>query len=483
MDNGSLKFMRMPDGTIRITESALIDFLTDQGIDLGEVLSKAGYTEVTTTIETAESQPDPAATESPSPPAETQPPSVKPIDHEPVRQAEPPPRQSPAYESLPGPLETKPDQFADQNLRAAQICDAVLTDAAGRGAQTVHLDPHGGRLLLRLRIDGVLRNKPNFDRNLTSAMQREIVEHLLKLADTQIDPDKITIPIDSGFTMTINEREMALHLSAVPTADGIRLVIHMPSEPADLGLLELENSARANLEKLLQSGGLIVVASKRRTGRDSALQALLTASNMSGTSVLTIGPDCVADIDTISHLRLDPAAGLTYGAASGAIKRQDADTVVLTELRDPTTAWNAFEAAHDGALVIAGANVDSACDAITELRTMGIEPWPLGGTLKAVIEQASVSALCEQCRLRLDESSYEAVGCDQCGGTGWAGTTILTGIVFVDGRLAELIRAGASSAQVSCEIADSSPWSLANIAQNAVELGVTTRDQAAGLFL
>ena len=451
MEEGVLRFRRMPDGTTRVTESELIDFLTRQGMDLDKVLSKAGYTKVSLDkkISDVKSQSEPDET----------------VD-----------------EPAPGPITKTTVKAPESSPRAAQVCDAIFSDAKNHRAETIHFTPYRSGLVLQLRIDGQLRNKPNFSRNLPEPLRREIVAHLLGLADPSIEPDKLRVPIYSEFALTIDSQKMWVRLSGVPTAFGVKLVIRMPRQSADLARLEIDSDTQADLELLLESGGLIVVAASQKTARDEALAALLEACDASNASVLAIGPQLETDIYTVSHLKLNPPAGLTYAAASAAIADQDADTILLTELRDPTTAWGAFNAAHDGALVIAGSNCDSAREAISELVAMGIEPWPLGRTLKAVVQRASIPVLCEHCRRREDESSYQPVGCDRCDDTGWSGMKVLTGIVFVQGRLVDLIRSGAPSEQIDREIAESQPHCLANIAKNAIDLGVTTRDEAAGLI-
>ncbi|MDP6634297.1 MAG: ATPase, T2SS/T4P/T4SS family [Phycisphaerae bacterium] len=490
MDNGSLRFHRISDGTTRITESALIDFLTEQGINLGEVLAKAGYTKVSTSgdSEDAERQEyspqeapdDPDETVTDLAPAES-------IDDEPDQAIAPPPEQlntiapAPADESPSVTVPLQPPEIPRPDMQADQICDAIFADAAAQGAQTIHLTPGRDRLVLQLRIDGALRDKLNFDSNLTDDLRTKIVACVLKRANPDIEPDTLSVPISAEFTQTIEGQDVALRLSALPTVRGARLVIHMPSPTADLELLGLDDSSAPRLEKLLQADGLILVASKRRTGRDLALQALLNATKTNGASVITIGGNSTPGLDNVAHLHIDPPAGLTYATATDAVKHQDADAIVLTELRDPETALNAFEAAHDGSLVIAGTNAHSARQAITQLRAMGIESWPLGGTLKAVIEQASVPLLCEHCKQQSDNSSYEPVGCGRCGHTGWAGRTVLSGIVFTDGQLADLIRTGAPNEQIEHAVAQS-PGSLARVARTAVARGLTTPAQTARIL-
>ena len=246
----------------------------------------------------------------------------------------------------------------------------------------------------------------------------------------------------------------------------------MISIPLAREALVLEVSARTRLEELLQGDGLIVVAAKRKIGRDQTLRTLLASSDTTARSVIAIEQNCKPNLDEVVQLQLNPPAGLTCASAATAIEDQDADTILLTELRDPSTAFGAFQAAHDGALVIAGINANSALEATSEMLAMGLEPWPLGRTLKAIVEQASIRTLCQHCEN----------GCDRCEQTGWLGRTVLSGVVFIEGEIADLIRKGTSPEQLAQAIAQVGSGSLACAAQSAVDAGITTPQEVAHIL-
>ena len=132
-----------------------------------------------------------------------------------------------------------------------------------------------------------------------------------------------------------------------------------------------------------------------------------------------------------------------------------------------------MDAAHDGSLVIAGINAHSAASAMDELLVMGLEPWPLGGALKAIVEQTSVRTLCPRCQ----------GGCDACEQTGWSGRKVLSGVVFIDAHLGELIRTGGSPQQFAQIVAQTSQTSLSDAAQAAVDAGETTVEEVAHIFV
>ncbi|MCP4379726.1 MAG: Flp pilus assembly complex ATPase component [bacterium] len=437
--SGSLGYCHMPDGTNRITESALIKFLSAQGIDLGEMLAKVTFAKTTANSETTEFLPQSVSTDDTlgeffDPENETT--HKKPINLDPPTAV-----NTPIEDESPEEVPTvQPAEAASANLRAEQVCDAILSDAIRQGAQTIHLTPHHNRLVLQLRTDGILRDKLNFDSHLPDDLRRQTIECLIQRATGEIN---LNVPNNTEFTQTIDGQDLALRLSSVPTACGPRLVIHMPRPAENLDMLALESSARAHLEEILQSDGLILVASKRRTGRDTTLRAMLNTAGTNARSVIAIEQNPSGNLDNVAQVQIDTASGLTFATATSELEYQDADTIVLTELRDPDTACNTFNTAHDGALVIAGLNADSAAGAINELLEMGIEPWPLGGTLKAIVEQTARRTLCEHCKQQSqDSSAYLPVGCDRCGQSGWSSRTIISNVIFIDEKLTRLIRTG-----------------------------------------
>ncbi len=429
IDSGALSPCRMPDGTVQITESALVSFLTGQGIDLGQLLAGVEESEPATSSKAL-----------------------------PLRQPEP---------AKPEPSDESP-------------WEAVLGEAIRRGAHSIHITPRRDRVTLQMRIDGRLQGESDFGSHLDDDAKRQIVRNVLDPADPSIDPGALARPLNSESAHKIDGRDITLGVSAIPTVHGAKLVIRLPQPAADLEMLGLSRTAQSRLAQLLRADGLIVVSAKRRIGRDAILGAMLQTADTNNAGIIAVGDFAAPASDNASLLRIESAAGLTYSTATAGIEHQDADTIVLGELRDPITTRNTFEAAHDGALVIAGTNVVSTGEVIAELRSMGLEDWPLGATLKAVVEQIAVPVLCEHCRTRKDDSSpYEPKGCDRCGRSGWSGRTILSGIVFIEDRLAQLVRNGESIAKIKSAIAEAHPESLARIAQDAVDTGITTEAQVA----
>jgi len=425
IDKGWLSYRRMGEnGSVRITESSLIEFLRDQGIDLGEILDTAVPADQRAEVyrqararQTTSARPTVSTIEAaPAEPAGVDGQIVRAFgdsaDPDDVAEAidaaiaEAPQAVEPLGDTSDGPIGVA----TAWDARASQVCDAILADAVKRGAEAIHLTPQHNRLDLKLRIDGEFHDKPHFASRLPDGLRTGLLACLLARANPDIDPGAMTVPHKGEFTRNVDGHQITARFSALPTVHGPRLVIHLPPPAAELAELIGDDAVHARLAGLLEDGGLILVASRRRTRRDAVLRALLTVADTDGCSVLIVAQDTIFDSDQTARVRVDPACGLTWSTAMSAIQAQDADVLLLEELRDPSIAAGAFEAAHEGALVLAGIGAGCASAAIEELLAMGIEPWPLGTTLKAVIEHTSAEGPCS--------------------------------VVFVEGQLAEAIREG-----------------------------------------
>jgi type II secretory ATPase GspE/PulE/Tfp pilus assembly ATPase PilB-like protein len=445
--DGQLRSVYTIKGAAHVSESDLFEFIENQGLDIRDAPDQnpvTGQGDESCCV---------APTEDPEPIVEE---AVEPVE----------PGQPDESDELPAPSPA-PEPSGPQ---AGQICDAILTDAIKHGAQAIHLTPQPEGLKLQLRINSDLNDKPHFGQRLPEELRREIIACMLNRADPDIVPGDINVPHSIEFFRPIEGVELKFRLSVLPTVNGPRLVISTPLG-ADVTLPE--GPAGVRLDELLRGDGLILAASKRRFGRDHTLRALLGRSETLGRSVVAIEQRIEPYLEDVVQVQLDSLQGLTYAAVAAELEHQDADTILLTELRDPSTASAAFNAAHDGALVIAGINACSASGAMVELLEMGLEPWPLGTTLKAIVEQSMVRTVCEHCH----------GGCDRCAHTGWSGTTLLSGVVFIEGRLRELIRTGGSPEQLARAVAQTSESSLTDAAQAAVDAGVTTMEEVAHLLI
>jgi len=446
--NGWLTFQDSPDGPPRISRGSLIQFLRQRGADVAGIFPEAAA--------------EVAAPEAPAP-------------------------EAPAVEAP--PVESRPLAEFFAAIRAAtpaampdQIADAILADAIRCGAQALHLTPRREGLALQLRLGGLLHDKVHFSRRLPQGLGPKLLAHLMALAG--LDPNT-PLPKSADFVRFVEGREARLHLSAVPTIHGPRIVIHLPQPPAAQGLLQLGmgETDRQRIEQILSGGGMVVVAAPRRPGPGGMLRALLAAADTADRSVVAVEKTAGPEVQGAARMRIDPGAGMTYAVALEAMGDQDADVILVGELRDPLTAAAALEAAHDGALVLAGMNVPGAPGAVGELLAMGLEPWPLAAAMQAVIEQAALRMLCDHCKKPAEQgtglAACTAAGCDHCAHTGYRGEIHLAAVLYVEGEVADAVRRGAPADQIAQAAERAGMRSLRQLALKEIRRGFSSPEEIA----
>ena len=450
-----------------------------------------------------EGVPQPPRAEAPPPaeaPAEPQPQAQAP---KPVEPPEPlPPAEAPAepqpQAQAPKPVEP-PEPLPPAPGRAEQVAEAILADAVARGASHVHLETSPDGPVLHVRIDGVLRPKPRFGDRLPDELAPALIEALLGWAG--VAPSEAHRPRSGRFARTIDGGEVTFELSSLPTTHGPRLVLAVRDARApapDLAQLDLPAEAREALCGALArpDGGLVLVAGPSYAAAGPVLGAMASFVAAQGRSVLTVEADASGPLPGSCRSRVEPLEGYTFSDAAAAMLAQDADAMLVAQLRDPRTATAALEAALAGRTVLAGVRAATAGEAIDLLTEMDLEPWPLSSALSAVAAVRTVRRLCDACKqtaevpadqaagLGIDPAPLagrlcRAVGCARCGGTGYAGVLRLISVLVPDEGIRRLVRSRAGVAALAAAGREGGVEALRRLAARRLADGQTTLAEVA----
>jgi general secretion pathway protein E len=225
---------------------------------------------------------------------------------------------------------------------------------------------------------------------------------------------------------------------------------------------ELLTRFKASLET---PNGIVLVTGPTGSGKTTTLYAAVTLLNDRARNILTVEDPIEYAIDGIGQTQVNPKIGMTFAAGLRAILRQDPDVVMVGEIRDAETAQIAVQASLTGHLVFSTVHTNDSVGAITRLKDMGVEPYLLASTLRAVVAQRLVRRLCPACKrpavlgpkeaemLRsvgaAGATAYEGVGCQQCRGSGYVGRIGLYEFVAVDDEIRRLIHAGATEQEMA----------------------------------
>ena len=346
----------------------------------------------------------------------------------------------------------------DDDAPVIRLINGLIYEAVSRKASDVHIEPHEETLSVRYRIDGVLQEVLSPSRRLAAPLTSRVkVMARLDIAEKRI-------PQDGRISLSIGGRSIDVRVSTLPSRYGERITMRLlDTRNALLGLDELGMDAvtlSRFREILAQPNGITLVTGPTGSGKTTTLYSALSVLNNGERNVMTLEDPIEYGVEGISQTQMHHKVGLNFAATLRAILRHDPDVVMVGEIRDLETAKVAFEFASTGRPVLSTVHTNSAAGAIQRLRDMGIEPYVLAATLKAVIAQRLVRKLCDHCKEPHPSTPaelamfglqpgdvpqmYRPKGCMACGNSGYNGRLGVYELITVDGGLRDLIRADGS---------------------------------------
>ncbi|CAB0151151.1 Type II secretion system protein E [Pseudidiomarina piscicola] len=357
-----------------------------------------------------------------------------------------------------------------------KLINAMLSEAIKEGASDIHIETFEKELLVRFRIDGVLREVIRPNRKLSSLL----VSRIKVMA--QLDIAEKRVPQDGRISLLIAGRAVDVRVSTMPSNHGERVVLRLLDKNnarlnlEQLGMTEANRAIFAELIK--KPHGIILVTGPTGSGKSTTLYAGLTDINSKDRNILTVEDPIEYAIEGIGQMQVNPRVDMTFARGLRAILRQDPDVVMVGEIRDVETAQIAVQASLTGHLVLSTLHTNTAAGAITRLEDMGVEPFLLSSSLLAVLSQRLVRTLCEECKQPVADDSQEcrAVGCDTCNHTGYRGRTGIHELLVVDEPIRELVHNGHGEQAIEKHVRKTTP----GIRQDGMEKvmqGITTREE------
>ena len=334
----------------------------------------------------------------------------------------------------------------------------LLEKAVELRASDIHIEPFYAGLVVRMRIDGLLRpvTAP------AGVLPQAVISRIKIVANLNIAERRL--PQDGAARLRAGRTDIDIRVAIMPTQHGESAVIRIL--PKDRGLLVVEKlgfSSRdeVKLRRLLKlPHGMIVITGPTGSGKTTTLATILSILNEPVRKILTIEDPVEYEIPGVNQSQVKPAIGLTFAAALRSFVRQDPDVIMVGEVRDSETAHVAVHAALTGHLVLTTLHTETAAAAVPRLLDLGVEGYLLRSVLRAVIAQRLVRQLCERCKspralidgdfaddpaargVRLPRRRHdlqEPCGCERCGGTGYRGRLGVFEVLELTNDLRELI--------------------------------------------
>ena len=373
-----------------------------------------------------------------------------------------------------------------------RLVTQLISEAANAGASDIHIEPERTHLRVRSRIDGILHET----NALPLSKHAPIISRMKVQAGLDITETRRAQ--DGHFGQTIDGRLIDVRLSTIPTVYGENAVLRlMVSDGESKGLEEIGMSA-AILERthafLDHPTGMVLVTGPTGSGKTSTLYAALDRLNTIDKNVTTVEDPVERRVPSLRQTEVNPKAGMTFASGLRSLLRQDPDVIMVGEIRDQETAEMAVQASLTGHLVLSTLHTNTAAGAIVRLSEMGVAPFLLTSSLRAVLGQRLVRRICDACKvdgqpradlidgfgLRGEAIAHKkGEGCSQCMNTGYRGRVGIFELLEISEALAKAILGGASREEIEEEAARTTGSGLHHDGVRKVRLGETTLEEVA----
>jgi type IV pilus assembly protein PilB len=287
----------------------------------------------------------------------------------------------------------------------AQTVNLLLEAAIRAGASDIHIEPREEYVQIRYRIDGVLRETSKLPRNVLAAL----VSRIKILSSLKIDERRV--PQDGRFKVAVGDKLYALRVSTLPITDGEKVVMRILDESNKALTLEQLGYWGQSLEAInnaiVQPHGMILVTGPTGSGKSTSLYSILSMLNKPSVNISTVEDPVEYRILGTNQTQVNPRAGMTFASGLRALLRQDPNIIMVGEIRDGETADLAVQAALTGHLVFSTLHTNNAATCLPRLLDMGIEPFLIASTTRAVVGQRLVRKLCQVCRQSYNPAPHE----------------------------------------------------------------------------
>ncbi|MFV3129881.1 GspE/PulE family protein [Niveispirillum sp. KHB5.9] len=380
--------------------------------------------------------------------------------------------------------------LANEGPVVRQVGDLVQKALSLR-ATDIHVEPMADRLVIRYRVDGLLRETETLPRRDAAGL----VSRLKVMAGLDIGERRL--PQDGRIRQTYEGRDIDFRLATVPTVHGEDVVMRVLDQAGGggtrldgLGLpAAVERALAAELDR---PHGIVLVTGPTGSGKTTTLYAGLRGMDAASRKILTVEDPVEYMLDGVNQTQVKPAIGLSFAHVLRSFLRQDPDVILVGEIRDGETAAIAVQAALTGHLVLSTLHTNSAAGALPRLMDMGVDPYLLSATINGVLAQRLVRTLCPHCKGTRELTPDNAVslglptatrtiaraeGCAACGGTGYRGRRALAEWLPVDETMRALIREGADADRLERAMAERGFPTLARAGAELVLAGLTTPEE------
>ncbi len=396
---------------------------------------------------------------------------------------------------------------AAEELPIINIVNSILEHAVYENASDIHIEPEEKEVVIRYRIDGILKSIMTLPKNV----QNGITARIKILANLKLDEHMI--PQDGRFKIQIQEEKLAFRISILPVYDGEKIVMRLLHEGAksltldELGFIE---SSKNKLELAIKKPhGMVLVTGPTGSGKTTTLYSILGILNQPGVNISTVEDPIEYRVNGVNQSQINPKVGFTFASGLRALLRQDPNIIMVGEIRDEETADISINAAMTGHLVLSTLHTNDAPTTLPRLIDMGVPPFLVAYTVNIIIAQRLVRKICSHCKKEfvlegaaLNElakmfdikklsglfkdnikdfdvntnslSFYQGTGCMRCGQTGYKGRIGIYEVMEIDEGLSKKINERASVDEIKKYAREHGMMTMLEDGLIKVKLGITS---------
>ena len=361
---------------------------------------------------------------------------------------------------------------SDDDAPIIRLINALFTEAIKENASDIHIEPYENRLVVRFRVDGILREVLEPPRTIAPflASRIKVMAHL--------DIAEKRLPQDGRISLKVGSRPVDIRVSTLPSSHGERVVLRLLDKQAgrlDLHHLGVQKNLLDKIDPglIFQPHGIFLVTGPTGSGKTTTLYAALSRLNDKSRNIVTVEDPIEYNIDGIGQTQVNNKVDFNFARGLRAILRQDPDVVMVGEIRDIETAQISVQASLTGHLVLSTLHTNTAIGSITRLRDMGVEPFLLSSSLIGVLAQRLVRLLCPHCKQPYSANTreieilgvppnqtttlFQAAGCQHCHHLGYTGRTGIHELIIIDEPLRNMIHGGTSEQEMLLHVRQDSP--------------------------
>lgn len=375
-----------------------------------------------------------------------------------------------------------------------QFVNGLLVRAIRLRASDIHIQPQSKKVVIKFRIDGVIRDIMEIPKEI----HRAVVSRIKVISGLDIAERRV--PQDGRASLLTPDGEFDFRVATYPSVNGEKITIRVLDKQGgikEISKLGIEKNA---LQKLMwsvdQSQGLILITGPTGSGKTTTLYGLLNHVNKGDRQIITVEDPAEYQIDGIVQANVNRAAGMTFAAGLRAILRADPDVILVGESRDPETAKTSIEAALTGHLVLTSLHANDSAAALTRLIEMGIEEFLVSASVTCSVAQRLVRCNCPECtepyhpnpelleklNLPTDAIYKKGVGCDKCADTGYKGRMGVYEVMEMTGGIQRLILEGKSALEIRRYARQNGMLTMMDDAGLKAQAGLTTVEEVARMI-